>query len=94
MAKSVFRVTLSSVNGKTGTAHWVNFEAPFGSIEEFVAILNDGDILLGENLYTRRSAEDGVLEIIDRKPMALRKTGVSLIETPTLRFVEFEEVGQ
>lgn len=90
---SVFRVTLTTRNPHTREPHFVNFECFSQSMDDLVARLNGGRLVAGHSLVTRKTDEDGVFEVIGRKPITIGVAGVAHIEIPTLRFVEFEEAS-
>lgn len=89
---SVFRVILPGTNPRTGAVMFVNFECRYPTLDLLVSDLNDGTIVMGSSLFTRKSREEkGVLEVVDRTPYAIGRAGVARIETPVFRFVEYEE---
>lgn len=89
---SVFRITLTSRNPRTGEPHFVNFDCPAApTIEHLVADLNEGKLVIGDILTTRKSSKTGVWEVIGRRPMSLAKRGVAHIEVPAFGFFEYEE---
>lgn len=91
--KSIFRVTMTSVNQRTHEPYWINFECDHETVASLTSDLNEGKLVLGDSLRTARSGEEGVLEITSRKTVALGRPGIALIETPSFRFVEYVEQG-
>lgn len=89
--KSVYRVNLAGINPRTGAAHFINFECSHGSLEQLVADLNDGKIIIGEVLRVRPTADRAVIEVMHRRPFALAKGGFGSIAVPDVRFVEYED---
>ncbi|MBX3579990.1 MAG: hypothetical protein KF723_22530 [Rhizobiaceae bacterium] len=90
--KNVFRVTTTSINPRTQTAYFVNFECTYPTLDLLVSDLNDGKIIMGETLSTKAVAgERGLHEVVHRRPYALAKGGIASIETPHVRFVEYED---
>jgi len=90
--RSVFRVILPGTHPKTGALMFVNFECSYPTMDLLVSDLNDGQIICGSSLFTKKSKEErNALEIISRVPYAIGKAGIARIETPVFRFVEYEE---
>lgn len=89
--RAVYRVTLAATNQRTKEPYWINFECGYPSLEAFVSELNEGRLVIGDNLRTQRSEEPGAVEVIARKTIALGRSGILLVEPPSMRFVEFEE---
>lgn len=87
---TVFRVTLTTKNGQTGFPNWVNFECHYCDLHDLTFSLNEGRIVEGTVLRTKRSEEPGIFNIIGRKPYALGRPGVASIEMPDAVFVETE----
>lgn len=89
--KSVYRVFLPEINQRNGRAYFVDFEVRCSSLDPLVSDLNDGDVIVGEKLFTRRTDDPNVWEVIDRQPFAISKTGVARIALPGCRFVEYSD---
>lgn len=89
--KYVYHVETTSKNPKTGGAIFLNFECRYPTLDLLIATLNDGEIVSGSTLFTRRIATR-LYEIVERRPTGLGKDGVAFIQMPTVRFVEPGEV--
>lgn len=89
---AVYKITLPSLHAKTGAQLYVYFECTYTNLDLLVSDLNDGMIIIGDSLWTKRGEEPGVLEVVDRLPYAIAAGGVARIEIPEkVRFVRYEE---
>lgn len=86
---AVYRIIQPELNPRTGLPFFLNFECRYPTIDLLAADLNDGAIVVGTKLITRKGDEPGLLEVVDRRPCAIAQAGVARIETPTVRFVEW-----
>lgn len=87
---NVYRITTERRN-QQGQPIRMLFECTVPDLETFVATLNEGKLVLGNMLWTKRGRdEDGPLfEIVDAKPLALGKGGVAGLEAITERVVRY-----
>lgn len=90
---AVYRIQLADTNPKTGMRYALNFECEHRSVDELATALNDGTVVTGTHLMTRKGEELGTVEVYRRTPFALTKAGVGTITEPAVRFVEYEAGG-
>lgn len=88
---NVYRVTLTDRNPANDTNLFALFECSAPTIEFLASDLNDGLIVVGQRLFTRKTAERGVFEVYARKTFAISKAIVACIELPFGRLVEYED---
>lgn len=90
--RAVYKITLPGLHAKTGAQLYVYFECTYTTLDLLVSDLNDGMVIIGASLWTKRGSEPGVLEIVDRLPYAIAAAGVARIEIPEkVCFVQYEE---
>lgn len=90
--KRIYRVTFDERCPKTGKPRFINFECRAPSVEALTTMLNDGQIVVGQTLFTVREGP-GCWRIVARRPASITKAGVTMIEEPRWRFVETEAVA-
>lgn len=83
----VFRVTLTTRNTRTHEPIFVNFECAHPTLISLANALNDGRLVHGEALHSRRIS-DNRFEITGRHHFVLGRAGVAHIETPPIQFEE------
>lgn len=54
-------------------------------------MLDANRLIAGEHLSTKRGAEQGTMEIRERRPVTFRGSAVARCELPRFRYVEFED---
>lgn len=87
---TVWHVYLPGLHRVTDQALFMFFECGIADLEELVARLNEGQVVVGSKLHTQRTGETGLVEVVKRYPVALTSRGVGRIEVPHWRFVEYE----
>lgn len=89
---NVYRVYTTRRNPR-GEAIFINFGCDIPSLQAFVDELNKGKAVYGWNLQTRWNKDDAgsFLEITSKMPYGIAPAGVSTVENPEFRFVEFAE---
>ncbi|MEM6467762.1 MAG: hypothetical protein AAF679_14855 [Pseudomonadota bacterium] len=70
---------------------WDNLETDHESLDELWADLSEKGSIFGQILDSKRTSERGVREVIGRRPVIVSARAYTLIEDPTVRFVEYEE---
>lgn len=87
---TIFRITRPDRNLRTGEMNFLNFECGYPDVDHLIADLNDGKIVSGKAIYTKRVDEGGALLITGRKAIGVGRALVAAVEIPTMRFVERE----
>lgn len=89
---NVYRVHTTRKN-KHGEPVFINFGCDIPSLKAFVDELNKGKAIYGSCLNTRwaKDGDETVLEVIGKTPYGLAPAGVSGVENPIHRYVEFAE---
>lgn len=86
-----YRLVLAAVD-KAGRNRWMLFNCSIETLEEFIATLNEGKMVMGYALWTKTGSDDDgpYYEIKDAKPVAIGKGGILEVTIPTARIVRFE----
>lgn len=89
---NVFTLHTNRRNPK-GMPIFIRFGCDIPDLKAFVAELNKGKAVYGWNLRTRwaRDEEGECLEIIEKTPYGITPAGITGVENPRHRFVEFTE---
>lgn len=92
MTSHVWRITLPDFDarGEGRRQRFINFETAHSTLDDLADALNRG-VVVGQELWTRRTDEAGVFEVWRRTPLAITRHRVAAVEAPTVRFVEFED---
>ena len=89
---NVYLVHTNRKNAR-GQHIFLHFGCSIPSLQAFVEELNKGKAVCGSNLRTRWAQDEqgSYLEVVEKAPYAITAAGVTGVENPKHRFVEFAE---
>lgn len=85
---AVFRVSMNEVIGEN--RKFINLETKHSGMEDVYNHLKAHGVIYGHQLFTRKTNEHGLLEVIDSREVVLGAQAIFKIETPGVRFVKYE----